>query len=633
MRQSLTWFFSLILIVGLPGLALQLAPPAKIASLTSTPQPVPSPTVALPSTPAINYRYTGMQLTPLPQQVSFTYQGLAADVTGEIQLAKPYAGGPTGPSPDMAYPTHLRFYFYNDPASTPPTRVIWRPHLRIYPVEDYRSIYGPEPLQQATPIINETIDRLQAILVDRPLTFEGDIPFLPPVHDTQVFKAQVKYLDFSGGSGIRFITQHAIGGSISNQDIFYTFQGLTADGQYYIALFYPVSTPALASVVEGQSFETSEDFRRHVQESTQGLDALSPGDFSPNLSLLDGLIESLQITSPLDQTTSLLMDEPTAPTPTPVGGGTGKIAFLSAGNIYLMNMDGSNLTRLTEIGVIGCFAWSPDGQKIAFSSNYDIYVINAAGGDQPRLIVDVTPTHGDAAYVCPTWSADSQQLLLAVPFLYGIYVAHADGSSLSKLADIEGWDHAWSPDRQTLVFVSRRDREFEIYGMKTDGSSLTQLTDNTARDLDPAWSPDGQTIAFASDREVEDKYELYLMQADGSNPRKLTQTSSRRIFRPTWSPDGQTIVYTRSSEDGVWIDLIRADGTGYKQLVQGRDLQGRDPVWSPDGRYIAFRDDSDGISLMDTQSQNVTQLPIPPIMSGYSPAWQPSPPPTEESDQ
>ncbi|GIK37292.1 MAG: hypothetical protein BroJett011_11250 [Chloroflexota bacterium] len=630
MHKILTLFFSFTLIAGVPGLALHLAP-----TLTSvkTAQATPTQAITAPPTPGMNYLYTGGQLGSLPQQVSFTDQGLAADVTGEIQLAKPYAGGPTGPSPDTAYPTHLRFYFYNDPASSPPTRVVWRPHLRVYPVNDYRLIYGPDPLQQATPIINETIDRLQAILVDRPLTFEDNIPFLPPVHEAQVFRAQVKYLDFHGGSGIRFITQHAIGGPISNQDIFYTFQGLTADGQYYVALFYPVSTSALAAVDEGQSFETPEDYRSHVQETTQRLDALSPGDFTPDLSLLDGLIESLQITPPSDQTASIPAAEAAAPTPMPFGGGTGKIAFLSAGNIYLMNMDGSDLTRLTDIGVIGCFAWSPDGQQIAFSSNYDIYVINAVGGDQPKLIVDVTPTDGDAAYVCPTWSADSQQLFLAVPFLYGIYAAPADGSSLTKLADIEGWDHAWSPDRQMLVFVSRRDREFEIYGMKTNGSNLTQLTDNTARDLDPAWSPDGLTIAFASDREVEDKYELYLMQADGSNPRKLTQTSSRRIFRPTWSPDGQTIVYTRSSEDGVWIDLIRADGTGYKQLVQGRDLQGRDPVWSPDGRYIAFRDNSDGISLMDTNSQNVTKLPIPPTMSGYSPAWQPSPPPTERSDQ
>ncbi|MCQ3972231.1 MAG: hypothetical protein DPW09_02150 [Anaerolineae bacterium] len=607
MRQSLALFFSLILITGLLGVALPLAPPVKTASLTSTPQPGSSPTVALPSTPAINYRYTGMQLTPLPQQVNFTYQGLAADVTGEIQLAKPYADGPTGPAPDTAYPTHLRFYLYNDPASTPPTRVVWRPHLRVYPVSDYRSIYGEDPLQQATPIINETIDRLQAMLVDRPLTFEGDIPFLPPVHDTQVFKSQIKYLDFSGGSGIRFITQHAIGGPISNQDIFYTFQGLTADGQYYIALFYPVSTPALAAIDEGQSFETLENYQSHVRETSQRLDALSPGDFSPDLSLLDGLIESLQITPSSDQTASIPAAEAGAPTATPVGGGTGKIAFLSAGNIYLMNMDGSNLTRLTDIGVIGCFAWSPDGQKIAFSSNYDIYVVNTVGGDQPRLIVDVTPTDGDAAYVCPIWSADSQQLFLAVPFLYG---------------------NAWSPDRQTLVYVSRRDREFEIYGMKTNGSNLTRLTDNTARDLDPAWSPDGQTIAFASDREVEDKYELYLMQADGSNPRKLTQTSSRRIIRPTWSPDGRSIVFTRDTGEQAWIDLIRADGTGYNQLVQGRD-----PAWSPDGRHIVFTENYDTLYLMDTDGQNVTKLPIPPTFFGYSPAWQPSLPATDGNDQ
>lgn len=303
MRQLLTLFFSLILIVGLFGVALLLPPSLKIASLTSTLQSGPNPIITLSSNPGGNYRYDGAQLNTLPQAVNFIYQGLATRVTGEIQLAQPYKGGPTGPSPDTAYPTHLRFYFYNDPANTPPTRVVWQPHLRIYPVKDYRLIYGAESSEQVntpTYMINQSIDLLKDYLAVRPRPIPDNIPFLPPVHDAQVFKSQVKYLDFSGGSGIRFITQHALGGPISNQDIFYTFQGLTTDGQYYIALFYPVSTPALDNVAEDQVFETPEEYRRHVEETTQHLDALSSGDFSPDLSLLDELIESLQTTSPAE---------------------------------------------------------------------------------------------------------------------------------------------------------------------------------------------------------------------------------------------------------------------------------------------------------------------------------------------
>jgi hypothetical protein len=286
MRNFVIFFFSFLL---LANLALQLAftpAPPNSSQSASTPQPDP--------TPGINYLFSGTQLSSLPQQVSFTYQGLAADITGEIQLIRPYSGGPTGPSPDIAYPTHLKFYF-NDFISISPSQSGWKPHLRIYPVNDYRSIYGADPLQQATASINNIIDRLQVILVDRPSTFEDDIPFLPPQHNAQIFKAQIKYLDFKNGSGIRFITQHALGGPISNQFIFYSFQGLTSDGQYYVALFYPVSTQILANMDNGSSFNTLADFQSHVQETTQRLNALSANNFTPNLRLLDEVTQSLQI--------------------------------------------------------------------------------------------------------------------------------------------------------------------------------------------------------------------------------------------------------------------------------------------------------------------------------------------------
>jgi hypothetical protein len=260
---------------------------AKLAGAASEPSPEKT------------YVYIGTQPYPLPEQVSFTYQGLATGITSEFQPARPYVSGPTGPAPDLAYPTHLRFYFLDAPPAGALVTLGGRPQLRIYPVNDYRLLYWHEGLQAGTPghIINQTIDRLQAMLVDRPETGEGDLPFLPPQHNSQVFKAQLKYLDFQDGAGIRFITQHAIGGPINNQDIFYTFQGITTDDQYYVTLFYPISTTALAEFSRDDTFETLADFQTHVQDTTQRLDALSPEDFAPDLSMLDALIQSLQIRS------------------------------------------------------------------------------------------------------------------------------------------------------------------------------------------------------------------------------------------------------------------------------------------------------------------------------------------------
>jgi len=81
------------------------------------------------------------------------------------------------------------------------------------------------------------------------------------------------------------------------------------------------------------------------------------------------------------------------------------------------------------------------------------------------------------------------------------------------------------------VFQSNRDHPelpdidqpgFDIYVMNADGSDVTQLTQNLSRDLDPAWSPNGQHIVFDSDRDVPLTRQLYIMNADGSDQRPLT---------------------------------------------------------------------------------------------------------------
>ena len=124
---------------------------------------------------------------------------------------------------------------------------------------------------------------------------------------------------------------------------------------------------------------------------------------------------------------------------------------------------------------------------------------------------------------------------------------------------------AWSPDGQRIAFVSFRDGNYEIYVMNADGSEITRLTDTSryaARVFDgsPAWSPDGQRIAFQSDR--DGNYEIYVMYADGSAPTRLTDGSDNG--NPVWSPDGQRIAFT-SDRDGPYI--------AYKSAAKLRDLR------------------------------------------------------------
>jgi Tol biopolymer transport system component len=84
-----------------------------------------------------------------------------------------------------------------------------------------------------------------------------------------------------------------------------------------------------------------------------------------------------------------------------------------------------------------------------------------------------------------------------------------------------------------IAFQSSRDGNYEIYVMNADGTEQTRLTDNSARDMNPSWSPDGRKIAFHSRRDGNN--EIYIMNADGSEQRNLTNNPAHD-WLPSWSP-------------------------------------------------------------------------------------------------
>jgi Tol biopolymer transport system component len=270
----------------------------------------------------------------------------------------------------------------------------------------------------------------------------------------------------------------------------------------------------------------------------------------------------------------------------------GKIAFASDrdGNyeIYVMNADGTNQTRLTFNNTDEKSpAWSPDGTKVAFISdrdgNNEIYVMEADGTNQTRL---TNNTVDDAS---PSWSPDGAQLVFVhsqenINDVDWIYVMESDGTNQIPLITLGGWmgDVTWSPNGTRIAFISEAPPiGFEIYAMDANGSNLTRLTyDISGMICFPDWSPNGSKIAF-SDCYFPYAGEIYEINPDGTGLVNLTNSPFPMFdINPAWAPDGTKITFQSSSGGSFDIHVMNTDGTDRKN-ISNHPADDIDADWQP----------------------------------------------------
>lgn len=281
---------------------------------------------------------------------------------------------------------------------------------------------------------------------------------------------------------------------------------------------------------------------------------------------------------------------PVLPPPADSGG---KIVFTSyrdffdgvyTPEIYIMDSDGSNQTRLTDFDSRNSHgAISFDGSKIVYESD--------AGVTEPTR-----PTE--------------------------IYIMNVDGTNKRRLTNNLARDErpSFSPDGSQIVFTSDRgDGDWDVYIMNTDGTNVRPLTDTAADDWGPRFSPDGSKIAFTSDRDGTNQ--IYVMDPDGMNPTRLTSDDNRN-FQPAYSADGHYIVYTSQRPyNGYDIKIMRANGTGALQVATGVSDPGQ-PVFSPDDSTIAFAQSNGPIYSVKLDGSDLRMLAGP--SRGISPSWGPA---------
>lgn len=138
-------------------------------------------------------------------------------------------------------------------------------------------------------------------------------------------------------------------------------------------------------------------------------------------------------------------------------------------------------------------------------------------------------------------------------------------------------DPAWSPDGRQIAFSSDRDGNREIYVMDADGANVRRLTDHPAWDGHPYWSPDGSRILFESNRGPGQTFEVLTMLANGRRLRRLTD-NDMDDKHPSWSPDGASVIFESHREGRMGLFLVRADGTGERDLTPALS-RAQHPSW------------------------------------------------------
>jgi Tol biopolymer transport system component len=275
----------------------------------------------------------------------------------------------------------------------------------------------------------------------------------------------------------------------------------------------------------------------------------------------------------------------------------GRLVVSVEDDLHVVGADGSGRRVLVDApGPQFDADWSVRGQ-IAYRDSAagvnvddDISVIGADG-------TGTRTVGGDpASDWSPSWSPDGTRIAFASDREgeLRIFVMAADGSGVRRVTEIWGEYPAWSPDGERIVFASHAggtgptgDPDYDLYVVDADGGGLRQLTDGPAYDMYPSWSPDGESIAFESTRATPEDFEppardlertadfdVFVMPAEGGEPRNVTGDLDRQQRFPAFSPDGRWLAV---DEEGVTA-FAAVDGSG---MVRVQGLVGGFPAWEP----------------------------------------------------
>jgi len=273
--------------------------------------------------------------------------------------------------------------------------------------------------------------------------------------------------------------------------------------------------------------------------------------------------------------------------------------------IYSMNVDGSHVQMVSNgEGRTTCSYFFKDGKKVLYASTF---------GGKRECPVEPDRSKG---YVWPVYGD------------YDIYAATPDGKNIKNLTHSPGYDAeaTISPNGKRIVFTSERDGDLDLYSMDTNGKNIKRLTHEPGYDGGAYYSPDNKMIVYrgshptspAEIKKAKDllaehlvvpiTFEVWVMNADGSNKRQVTKLNSAS-FAPFFTPDGKRIIFCTNYFDAERnnhrkqpnfdLAVINIDGTGIERVTYNESFDGF-PMFSPDGKKLVFASNRNNAKPGDT---------------------------------
>lgn len=271
--------------------------------------------------------------------------------------------------------------------------------------------------------------------------------------------------------------------------------------------------------------------------------------------------------------------------------------------LSLLHLDTDSITTLTTppLWSIGDQSptLSPDGSQIAFVRGTvrgveNVFVMPASGGAPTQVTTDSTDVDGLA------WSADGSEIVYAAQRsgVSGLWRVEADGGDPTLIRSAtEGtrFSHPTLAPRSNRLAYTLKSAQLDVWTLRQPSQyaefEATPLLSSTQEDASPSIAPNGKRIAFVSDRSGTP--EIWIAQADGTKPNRLTSLGGPTIHAVSWSPDGTSLCFVARRHGQSDLYLLSASGGASSRLTTAHS-EDMVPRWSRDGQRIYFTSNRTG---------------------------------------